>query len=69
MSDTPLHGALLPTRFGAVHYWTTGSGPPLLLLHQSAQSADEFLTMASLLSAEYQVISLDLPVFVLVLGS
>lgn len=56
-----IHHHFLPTRIGDVHYWTTGSGPRLLLLHQSAQSSDEFLLLAPLLANEYQVISLDLP--------
>lgn len=52
---------LLGTRFGQLHFWTGGSGPNLLLLHQSAQSADEFLPIAPLLAESFRVISLDLP--------
>lgn len=61
MNNDNFHHQFLSTRFGAVHYWTTGSGPPVLLLHQSAQSSDEYLAVAPLLASEYQVISLDLP--------
>ena len=52
---------LLSTPFGHVHYWTTGSGPSLLLLHQAAQSADEVLSVASLLADEFSVVALDYP--------
>ena len=49
------------TRFGAVHYWSAGSGLPLLLLHQSAQSSDEYLGIVSYLTDRFRVVSLDLP--------
>jgi pimeloyl-ACP methyl ester carboxylesterase len=52
---------LLGTRFGQLHYWIAGSGPDLFLLHQSAQSADEYLPIAPLLAESFRVISLDLP--------
>lgn len=56
-----LERSLFRTAFGHVHYWTIGSGPTLLLLHQSAQSADEYLAIAPLLAESFQVVSLDLP--------
>ena len=52
---------LTKTRFGHVHYWTAGDGPHVLLLHQAAQSADEYLAIAPLLAAKYSVVSLDYP--------
>ena len=61
MSVTGFRRSFLATRFGALHHWTIGSGADLLLLHQSAQSADEFLAVAPLLAVGYRVISLDLP--------
>lgn len=61
MSNVEFQRGFLATRFGAVHHWTAGAGPNVLLLHQSAQSADEFLETAKLLADEWRVISLDLP--------
>ncbi len=61
MKEQGLSRQFLPTPHGAVHYWTTGRGPALLLLHQSAQSADEYLQVAPLLAGDFTVISLDLP--------
>ncbi len=61
MNDSGLRRHFLATRHGAVHYWTLGSGPALLMLHQSAQSADEYLQVAPLLAGAFTVISLDLP--------
>lgn len=61
MSGIGYQRDFLATRFGAVHYWTLGAGPNLLLLHQSSQSADEFLGVAPLLAHRWRVIALDLP--------
>lgn len=61
MKDTGFKRQFLATAHGAVHYWTTGRGPALLLLHQSAQSADEYLQVAPLLAGDFTVIALDLP--------
>ncbi|MDJ0709745.1 MAG: alpha/beta hydrolase [Woeseiaceae bacterium] len=58
---TKLDRKLLDTRFGFVHLWTAGSGPDLLLLHQAAQSSDEFLGIVPLLVPNFRVISLDFP--------
>jgi len=52
---------LLATRFGHVHYWCAGSGPTLLLLHQAAQSSNEYLAIAPLLAENYRIVSLDYP--------
>ena len=51
----------LKTNLGHVHYWTAGSGPCLLLLHQAAQSSDEYLAIAPLLAEKFRIISLDYP--------
>tara|TARA_B110000438_G_scaffold296084_1_gene340205 strand:+ start:1270 stop:2067 length:798 start_codon:yes stop_codon:yes gene_type:complete len=59
-------GALLnrhycQTPFGQMHYWVTGSGPYLTLIHQSAQSSVEYEHIAPLLADGFTVIGLDLP--------
>ncbi len=49
------------TRFGQVHYWTWGDGPVLLLLHQSAQSSDEYLRIAPHLVDRFRLLAIDQP--------
>ena len=61
MTEARMRRQLLGTRFGAIHYWSIGDGPALLMLHQSAQSADEYTAVAPLLADGFTVISLDLP--------
>ena len=50
-----------PTPFGQVHYWTTGSGPLLVMIHQSSQSSDEYARIAPLLADDHRVVAIDLP--------
>ena len=49
------------TSFGRVHLWSIGEGPALLLLHQSGQTSDEYLTLGPVLSDTFKVIGIDLP--------
>ena len=49
------------TSFGRVHFWTIGSGPALLLLHQSGQTSAEYLTLGPVLADSFMVIGIDLP--------
>lgn len=44
---------------GQVHYRTEGSGSPLLLLHQSVCSSDEYTRMIPFLSGDFWVIAMD----------
>ena len=46
---------------GQVHYQTEGSGEPLLLLHQSPLSSDEYSDMIPILGKSYWVIAMDTP--------
>lgn len=61
MSNPEHQRAFISTDFGAVHCWRVGHGEPLLLLHQSAQSSNEFLGMLDHLSSNFAVMALDLP--------
>jgi len=51
------------TRFGDVHYVDVGASdtPPLVLLHQTPRSVDEFKEVIPLLAAEHRVIAMDNP--------
>jgi len=46
---------------GQIHYWTAGSGPNLLLLHQSGNSSEEYAAIAPLLSEHFSLLAVDLP--------
>jgi pimeloyl-ACP methyl ester carboxylesterase len=54
---------LIDTRMGQVHCVTAGSGPgtPLLLMHQTPRSIDEFAEVIPLLARSRRVIAMDTP--------
>ena len=56
-----LRKAFCPTANGQLYYWVAGSGPPILLLHQAAQSSTETITLAKELADEFTVIGFDYP--------
>jgi pimeloyl-ACP methyl ester carboxylesterase len=47
--------------FGDVYFQQSGTGPELLLIHQSAQTSQEYSAVLPLLSSEFRVTVLDLP--------
>lgn len=51
----------LDTKHGQIHYWQAGTGPDLLLVHQSAQCADEYTGLVPFLSDQFRLTALDLP--------
>jgi len=44
---------------GQIHYRTEGDGEPLLLLHQTPFSSDEYSKMIPILSKRYRVVAMD----------
>ncbi|EME14408.1 alpha/beta fold hydrolase [Rhodococcus triatomae] len=46
--------------FGQLHYAEQGTGPVLLLLHQTPRSWDEFRELIPLLSSRFRVIAMDM---------
>ncbi|MEV6134389.1 alpha/beta hydrolase [Streptomyces violaceusniger] len=50
-ADTPL---------GQLHYAEAGSGEPIILLHQTPRSLDEFREVQPLLAANHRVIAMDM---------
>lgn len=48
------------TSFGQLHYAEQGSGPVLLLLHQTPRSWDEFRELIPLLASDHRVIAMDM---------
>ena len=53
--------AYADTPFGQVHYRHLGQGRPLLLLHQTASSSQQFEPMMPALASGYRVLALDTP--------
>lgn len=47
--------------FGQIHYASSGSGSPLLLLHQTPRSWDEYAEIMRMLPADLRAIAMDLP--------
>ena len=45
---------------GQLHYRDAGSGDPILLLHQTPRSLDEFAELQPLLARNYRVIAMDM---------
>lgn len=56
-----LNKAYLNTPDGQVYYWTAGSGPSLVLVHQSGNSSLEYEGLAPHLAGDFRLISVDLP--------
>ncbi|MEM9038082.1 MAG: alpha/beta hydrolase [Actinomycetota bacterium] len=51
----------VPTPVGRVHVVRAGVGRPVLLLHQTPRSWDEFREVIDLLADEYHLVAVDLP--------
>ena len=51
--------SFIATPSGRIHIASTGSGAPVLLLHQTPRSWDEFRDVLPLLGRHYRVIAMD----------
>ena len=51
--------AYLDLPYGQMHYRHAGSGKPVILLHMSGSSSDEYERVGNILSSEYSVYALD----------
>lgn len=49
------------TEFGAIYYRQCGIGPSLLMVHQSAQSSQEYSAILPYLLKDFRVTTIDLP--------
>jgi pimeloyl-ACP methyl ester carboxylesterase len=47
------------TRLGQIHYVVAGSGPPVVLLHQTPRSWDEYRDVVPLLSKNFRTFAMD----------
>ena len=55
----PVTRAFVQTRSGRIHIATAGQGFPLLLLHQTPRSWDEYRDVLPILGQSYRVIAMD----------
>ena len=51
--------AFLDTAEGQIHYRTAGAGRPVLLLHQTPRSSDEYRDVIPILARELRVVAMD----------
>lgn len=49
------------TEAGQIHYWEAGSGPVLLMVHQSSSSGEEYAGMVPYMSDQYRLVTFDWP--------
>ena len=56
---TAISRGYLSVSFGQMHYATAGRGRPVLLLHQTPRSWDEFRELIPLLAGRFRVVALD----------
>jgi pimeloyl-ACP methyl ester carboxylesterase len=51
--------AFADTPDGQIHYRAAGDGPPVLLLHQTPRSSDEYRDVIALLAPTFRVVAMD----------
>jgi pimeloyl-ACP methyl ester carboxylesterase len=59
VAEKSVRRAYVETADGQIHYATAGTGAPVLLLHQTPRSWDEYREVIPLLAAERRVIAMD----------
>lgn len=57
------HHTFTDTRAGRLHHTDVGTGPVLLMLHQTPRSADEFVELQTALGTDHRTVALDMPGF------
>lgn len=60
MSQTALRYGYADTPLGQLHYAEAGEGDPIILLHQTPRSLDEFAEVQPLLAAHRRTIAMDM---------
>ena len=59
MNDVMVRRGFADTPEGQIHYATAGSGKPVLLLHQTPRSWDEYRDVLPILGKKYRAIAMD----------
>ncbi|MFI0448847.1 alpha/beta fold hydrolase [Actinomadura sp. 6N118] len=60
MSDITVRYGYADTSLGQLHYAEAGAGEPIILLHQTPRSLDEFAEVQPLLAAERRAVAMDM---------
>lgn len=58
-TDSTVHRAFVETRFGRIHIACNGVGFPVLMLHQTPRSWDEYRDVLPILGRDYRAIAMD----------
>ncbi len=59
VGKTPVYRGFVNIGEGQIHYRYAGSGDPILLLHQTPRSSDEYLEVLPILGQRYRAIAMD----------
>ncbi len=59
MGTVEIERAFAKTRVGRIHYATAGEGEPVLLLHQTPRSWDEYRDVLPIVGTRYRAIAMD----------
>jgi pimeloyl-ACP methyl ester carboxylesterase len=59
MADVTVHRNFADTPDGQIHYATAGQGKPVLLLHQTPRSWDEYRDVLPIIGTRYRAIAMD----------
>lgn len=63
MASAGARAVYVETRAGVIHAVRAGTGPTVLLLHQTPRSVDEYRDMLPLLARDFDVVAMDTPGF------
>ena len=59
MGKITVHRTYANTPDGQIHYATAGQGKPVLLLHQTPRSWDEYRDVLPIIGSRYRAIAMD----------
>jgi len=59
MNNVAIRRGFADTPRGQIHYATAGQGEPVMLLHQTPRSWDEYRDVLSIIGAKYRAIAMD----------
>ncbi|MFH1102434.1 MAG: alpha/beta hydrolase [Pseudomonadota bacterium] len=59
MGDIAIRRAFADTELGQIHYVTAGKGKPVILLHQTPRSWDEYREVLPIIGRKYRAVAMD----------
>ena len=60
-SQADIRQAYIQVEDTQIYFWTAGRGQPLVLIHQSGNSSEEYAALVSHLKADFFLVAVDLP--------